>query len=101
MTRAETANRILFELRVLGVATAETLFVETEIPGDAPLPVVGEFVSPPTLGSDSSRLVVKVARTAPGSRFAAIVTLEPVDISFGERPMDEEIRALRRTGWRN
>jgi hypothetical protein len=89
-----------FEIRVLGVATAETFHQDAEIPGDAPLPAVGLFASPPGLGSGPSRRVVKVERMSAGAKYAAIVTVEPIDISRGERHMDEEAAALRRAGWK-
>jgi hypothetical protein len=98
MTRSH--NRIRFEIRVLGVATAETFHFDTEIPGEAELPAVGQFASPPLLGSSASHRVMKVERMPSGSKFAAVVTLEPIDISYGERHMDEETGALLKAGWR-
>jgi hypothetical protein len=57
-------------------------------------------VSPLGLASGPLRRVAKVKRLGSGSQYWASVTFEPIDISHGERHMDEEAAALFKAGWR-
>jgi hypothetical protein len=95
MTRADTPNRIRFEICVLGVARAETFYVEEQVPDGWPLPAVGALARPLAVEGPERRVVQVVSTGA-----VTYVELEPIDISQGERNVDEEAAALRAAGWR-
>jgi len=92
-------SRIRFEIRVLGVATAETLHFDDVAVRAEPLPKVGDTAGP--LRSMAGwRRVIAVEPALALPPVAAVIHLEPIDCSQHERDYDAEVAALRAAGWR-
>jgi hypothetical protein len=85
-------RRVRFEVRVLGVAVADTFHFEEAV---AEVPKPGELAGP-MRSMTAWRRVVAVGRMGEMS----VVTLEPIDCSQLERDRDAEEAALREAGWR-
>ena len=92
-----TSRRVRFSVRLLGVATAETLHFDDLLPKGKPLPKRGELAGPPgTL--IGRRRVTAVKRAPAASKVAAVVRLEDIDCSQLERDHEAEEAALRAAG---
>jgi len=94
MTRAGAPNRIRFEIRVLGVSTAETFHVEQEVPDGWPLPTIGGVARPMSIEGPERRVV---GITSTGT--LTTIELEPIDCSFGEKDFIAEAGWLAAHGW--
>ena len=93
------ARRVRFEVRILGVATAERLYLDALLPRGKRLPKIGELAGPPrTLIGRRRVTAVKPAPAA--SNVAAVVKLEDIDCGQLERDYDIEVAALREAGWK-
>ena len=94
-----SSGRIRFEIRVLGVATAETLHFDDVAVRGEPLPKVGDTAGP--LRSMAAwRRVIAVEPAPKPWNVAAVVRLEDIDCTTGERDSEVEMAALRNAGWK-
>ena len=92
------ARRVRFEVRILGVAVAETLHFDDLLQKGQPLPKRGELAGPPrTL--IGRRRVTAVKRAPAASNVAAVVRLDPIDCGQLELDYDLELAALLQAGW--
>ena len=85
-------RRVRFEVRILGVATADRFYFEEAV---AEVPKPGELAGP-MRSMAAWRRVVAVGRMGE----MPVVTLEPIDCSQLERDHDAEEAALRAAGWK-
>lgn len=93
------SGRIRFEIRVLGVATAETLHFDDVAVRGEPLPKVGETAGP-LRSMGVWRRVIAVEPAPKPRNVAAVVRLEDIDCTTGDRDCEAEMAALRKTGWK-
>ena len=97
--RASMNRRVRFEVRILGVATADRFHFEEEIPTGSAMPRTGELAGP--LRSMAAWRRVTAVEPAPAQwNVAAVVRLEDIDCSQLERDHDAEEAALRGAGWK-
>ena len=95
MTRS---GRIRFEIRVLGVATAETLHFDDVAVRGEPLPKVGETAGP-LRSMGVWRRVIAVEPAPKPWNVVAVVRHEDIECTKGERDYEAEVAALRAAGW--
>ena len=93
--RLRVTRRVCFEVRILGVATADRFYFEDEIPTDVDVPTVGEFAGP-VHSTTAWRRVVALGRMGE----MTVITLEPIDCSQLKRDQIYEEAALREAGWK-
>jgi len=90
-------HRIRFEVRVLGVATAEKWHFEESIPE---LPTPGDLSGPLPSKATWRRRVIAIEKAPEQWNVAAVVKLEDIDCSRLQRDFEAEKAALREAGWK-
>ena len=92
-------TRVRFEVRVLGVATAERFHFVDEMPESVELPTPGELAGPLPSKATWRRRVTTIEKAPAAWGVVAVVKLEPIDCSRLQRDFNAEVAALVAAGW--
>ena len=92
-------TRVRFEVRVLGVAMAETWHFVDEMPESVELPTLGELAGP-THSKAAWRRVTAIEKAPAAWDVLAVVKLEDIVCSDLKRDFEAETAALQEAGWK-